>query len=86
MLTQAYRQAALKAAANPMSRVDPEDMRIPSSEIRRGNNYVKLIERTPLFIKIPHWQIQASMTEAFYFRPLLRSRRLSVFPRTGMAP
>ncbi|CAG9982014.1 unnamed protein product [Clonostachys byssicola] len=40
--------------------------------------------RTPLFSKVPEWEIRASMIEGTLFRPIVRALRLSVFTRKGV--
>lgn len=87
MLTQGYKLAALKAASQP-ARVHTAAFGRAAVPPRPdpSQKFVQLLQKTPLFASTPEWQIQASMTEASLFQPLLRRRRLDVFPRKDMAP
>lgn len=81
-LTECYALAALKAASKPVARRVGSGVLStrPSSMHKR----VKLFQVTPLFSTVPEWQIWASILEASLFQPLLRARRLNVFPRKDM--
>ncbi|KAK8036506.1 hypothetical protein PG991_001643 [Apiospora marii] len=87
VLTQSYKLAALKAVSHPV-RVSTTAFfdNNTSSRSSTSTKFVKLLKQTPIFASTPEWQIQASMTEAALFQPLLRRRRLDVFPRKDMAP
>lgn len=50
-----------------------------------GRKHVQLLKQTPLFSDTPKWQLEASMIESVLFQPLLRARRLDIFPRKDMA-
>lgn len=81
-LTDCYALAALKAASKPAGRkVGSGFVSIPSSSMHKR---VKLFQLTPLFSTAPEWQIWASVLEASLFQPLLRARRLNIFPRKDM--
>ena len=81
-LTDCYALAALKAASKPAARkVGSGVLSTPSSSMYKR---VKLFQVTPLFSTVPEWQIWASMLEASLFQPLLRARRLNIFPRKDM--
>lgn len=81
-LTDCYALAALKAASKPPSqKVGSSLATTPSSSMHK---HVKLFQHTPLFSKTPEWQVRASMLEASLIQPLLRERRLDVFPRQDM--
>ncbi|KAI8930442.1 hypothetical protein NX059_012393 [Plenodomus lindquistii] len=43
--------------------------------------YQKLVTKTPLFAALPDWEVRASLIESALFVPLLKARRLDVFPR-----
>ncbi|KAL1792324.1 hypothetical protein ACET3X_008831 [Alternaria dauci] len=43
--------------------------------------YHKLVSKTPLFAALPDWEVRASLIESALFIPLLKARRLDVFPR-----
>lgn len=84
LLTEAYVLAALKAASSL-----PGDEKVGKTLFRvelslKGRKHVKLLQQTPLFAHTPQWQIQASMIESVLFQPLLRARRLDIFPRKDM--
>ena len=81
-LTDCYALAALKAASKPAARkVGSRFVSTPSSSMHKR---VKLFQLTPLFSTVPEWQVWASMLEASLFQPLLRARRLDIFPRKDM--
>ena len=81
-LTDCYVLAALKAASKPPARkVGSDFVSTPSSSMHKR---VKLFQLTPLFSTLSEWQVWASMLEASLFQPLLRARRLDIFPRKGM--
>jgi len=86
LITQGYRLAALKAASNCTDDIPLGSLGITVPRFESVSNYMKLLKKTLLFELIPDWQIQASVFEASLFRPLLRDRRLDVFPRENMAP
>ena len=81
-LTDCYALAALKAISKPAARkVGSDFVSTPSSSMHKR---VKLFQLTPLFCTVPEWQLWASVLEASLFQPLLRARRLDIFPRRGM--
>ncbi|KAG6040943.1 hypothetical protein E4U41_006534 [Claviceps citrina] len=43
--------------------------------------YMRLVCKTSLFSSLDEWEVQASMTEASFFIPLLQARRLEIYPR-----
>ncbi|KHN93735.1 terpene synthase family protein [Metarhizium album ARSEF 1941] len=86
LITQGYRLAALKAASLPVGMIGLESNHHSMPSLEGGGKYVKLLKRTPLFARTPEWKIEVSALEASLFQPLLRRRRLDVFPRTNMAP
>lgn len=86
VLTQSYKLAALKAASQPVRASETTFLDAASARPDTSKKFVKLLKQTPLFASTPEWQIQASMTEASLFQPLLRRRRCDVFPRKNMAP
>ncbi|KAH6625504.1 ent-copalyl diphosphate/ent-kaurene synthase [Boeremia exigua] len=43
--------------------------------------YQKLVSKTPLFASLPDWEVRTSLIESALFVPLLKARRLDVFPR-----
>lgn len=86
VLTKTYVLAALKAASRPAGGATVHFNDQPTDGLAKGAKYVALLKRTPLFLSVPEWQLQASLLEATLFQPLLRRRRLEVFPRNGMMP
>lgn len=81
-LTDCYALAALKAASKQAGRrVGSGFVSTPSKSMHKR---VKLFQLTPLFSQLPDWQVWASMLEASLFQPLLRARRLDIFPRKDM--
>lgn len=86
LLTQSYKLAAIKAASSCTDEVPLGSPSIPISSSENDANYVRLLKKTPLFESTPEWQVRASMLEASLFQPLLRDRRLNIFPRKDMAP
>ncbi|KAM0213314.1 hypothetical protein ACHAQI_004357 [Fusarium lateritium] len=44
-------------------------------------NYMQLVRKTALFSSVDEWQIRASVIESSFFVPLLRARRLDIYPR-----
>ncbi|KAF1962414.1 hypothetical protein CC80DRAFT_542726 [Byssothecium circinans] len=86
LITQGYRLAALKAASSCADDIPLGSLGIIAPRLESGANYMKLLKKTPLFERIPNWQLQASVLEASLFQPLPRDRRLDVFPRENMAP
>ncbi|KAI0867092.1 hypothetical protein F4860DRAFT_521219 [Xylaria cubensis] len=81
-LIQAYKLAAIKMSAHPLTPVDTQYKNTGSDKATIAQ--LKLIQRTPLFSEIPIWQIRASLIEATLFRPLLQALRLRTFPRENM--
>ncbi|KAI1757668.1 hypothetical protein F4782DRAFT_137943 [Xylaria castorea] len=81
-LIQAYKLAAIKMSAHPLTPVDTQYHNKGSEKTAIAQ--LKLIQRTPLFSEIPSWQIRASFIEATLFRPLLQALRLRTFPRENM--
>ncbi|KAI9148470.1 Copalyl diphosphate synthase [Paramyrothecium foliicola] len=86
LLTQSYRLAALKAAESKPIPLVLESISQSVKSLNKGQKYLELIKATPLFATTPEWQLKASIAEAFLFQPLLRQRRLEIFPRTHMEP
>lgn len=84
LLTDCYVVAALKAATSPYGSADVNAGLGISHGFGKGRNVVDLIQQTPMFSETPEWQIRASMVESVLFQPLLRARRLDIFPRNGM--
>ena len=87
LLTETYILAALRSASS--RRLEEENENVGKTLFRvelslKGRKHVKLLQQTPLFAKTPAWQIQASMIESVLFQPLLRARRLDIFPRKDM--
>ncbi|GAB1309809.1 Ent-kaurene synthase [Madurella fahalii] len=78
-LTQSYRLAALKSAMQSVSR--NHSVGFGAKPMQK---YVGLFRQMPLFSGVPDWQLQASSIESSLFLPLLRARRLDIFPRHGM--
>lgn len=87
LLAEAYKLAALKASTatrcSPGSRGVGVSVKTKVSSLKM-TGYIKLAQSTPMFSKLPTWQIQASFLEATLFQPLLRARRLGIFPRENM--
>ncbi|KAI0454657.1 hypothetical protein F5B21DRAFT_524467 [Xylaria acuta] len=81
-LIQAYKLAAIRMSAHPLTPVNTQYHNKRSEKTTIAQ--LKLIQRTPLFLEIPNWQIRASLIEATLFRPLLRALRLRTFPREDM--
>ncbi|KAL8787614.1 MAG: hypothetical protein Q9195_007702 [Heterodermia aff. obscurata] len=82
LLTDCYALAALKAASQRAAhKIGSGFISIPSQNMHKR---VKLFQLTPLFSEVPEWQVWSSMLEASLFQPLLRARRLDIFPRKGM--
>lgn len=86
-LTAAYVLAARRRAA--VSTVSHRSIGIAAQwnmELRpeKMARYVQLFSQTPLFSSLPQWQTVLSAIEAALFVPLLRARRLEVFPRDNM--
>ncbi|KAH8128114.1 ent-copalyl diphosphate/ent-kaurene synthase [Trichoderma asperellum] len=52
--------------------------------VSKLRSFTPLLQRTPLFSQVPEWQIWASLLESALFVPLLRARRLGVFPRDSI--
>ncbi|KAK3945231.1 terpene cyclase [Diplogelasinospora grovesii] len=85
-VTEAYVLAAQKAASSPVGHVSigtPFQMDVHMAPAKMAG-YVQLFRQTPLFSSVPKWQVWLSVFEASLFMPLLRARRLEVFPRKGM--
>jgi hypothetical protein len=83
LLTDCYVLAALKASSSP-TRAKVASSLYSTGWALKTSQMVKLFKLTPLFSDVPEWQLQASMIEATLFQPLLRSRRLEIFPRKNM--
>ncbi|KAI0395381.1 Copalyl diphosphate synthase [Xylariaceae sp. FL0594] len=79
LLTESYVLAALKEA----SRLHSQGHH-PVAPPKADATAVAFFRQTPLFSSIPRHEIQASYIEAKLFQPLLRRRRLLVFPRKDM--
>jgi hypothetical protein len=86
LLTQTYKVAAMKAASCPSTKIKAQYCEETATSIATGRGYVKLLRQTPLFDGTPGWQLEASMSEAVLFQPLLRRCRLDIFPRKDVAP
>ena len=81
-LTDCYALAALKITSKPAARkVGSGFFSTSSSSMHKR---VKLFQLTPLFSTTSGWQLWASVLEASLFQPLLRARRLNIFPRKDM--
>ncbi|RYP67896.1 hypothetical protein DL771_007004 [Monosporascus sp. 5C6A] len=86
-LTDTYRIAALKAYSTDVSLASTTSVgaslgiQVPRPKI---DSYVKLLRQTPMFASQPAWQTRGSVLEASLFKPLLRARRLMIFPRNNM--
>ncbi|POS72958.1 ent-kaurene synthase [Diaporthe helianthi] len=88
VLTDCYAIAALKvseAAGEETSLVGTSLFSGDGTWHSSGRKHVKLLKQTPLFSDTPQWQLEASMVESVLFQPLLRARRLDIFPRKDMA-
>ncbi|UNI15339.1 hypothetical protein JDV02_001879 [Purpureocillium takamizusanense] len=83
LLTESYLLAARKAASCPVVASVGIGVQHKSSS-KRMDQYARLFHRTPLFESLPEWELRASLIEASLFLPLLRTRRLNVFPRKGV--
>ncbi|KAJ6438979.1 Copalyl diphosphate synthase-like protein [Purpureocillium lavendulum] len=83
LLTESYLLAARKAASCPVVASVGSDLE-PKSSSKRMDQYARLFHQTPLFESLPEWELRASLIEASLFLPLLRPRRLDVFPRKGV--
>lgn len=87
LLTDAYKLAALKASTFSRDAAGTNAVgfsikcKVSSSKMA---GYTNLVQSTPMFSKLPKWEIQASFLEANLFQPLLRARRLEIFPRKNM--
>jgi len=84
LLTDCYVLAALKASSLP-TKAKVVSSLYSTAWSPSMSQQVKLFKLTPLFSEVPEWQLQASMIEATLFQPLLRARRLEIFPRKNMA-
>ena len=84
VLTEGYRLAALKSAYE--CRHSGEIGSNLGIEIARPmmEQYVKLFQQTPMFKESSLWKVRCSFLESSFFQPLLRRRRLSIFPRKHM--
>lgn len=86
-LTKVYRLAALKAysllASSGTATSIGTSLAYQALQ-PKVDSYVKLLHQTPKFSSLPDWQIRGSILEASLFRPLLRTRRLMIFPRENM--
>ncbi|KAK7751443.1 hypothetical protein SLS62_006528 [Diatrype stigma] len=87
LLADAYILAALKASTfsrdSAVTNAVGYSVRDKVSSTKMAG-YIKLVRSTPMFSKLPKWEIQASFLEASLFQPLLRARRLEIFPRKNM--
>ncbi|KAJ6438808.1 Copalyl diphosphate synthase-like protein [Purpureocillium lavendulum] len=83
LLTESYLVAARKAASCPVVASVGSGFQHYSSS-KRMDQYARLFHQTPLFESLPEWELRASLIEASLFLPLLRTRRLDVFPRKGV--
>ncbi|RMZ72785.1 gibberellin cluster-kaurensynthase [Pyrenophora seminiperda CCB06] len=52
-----------------------------SAQISKTQKFFPLMKLTAHFSSMPDWKLQAALTESALFLPLLRTRRLEVFPR-----
>ncbi|KAI1500522.1 terpene synthase family protein [Biscogniauxia marginata] len=84
-LTEIYRLAALKSALSFTSSKEEigASLGINISKVMM-RSYIDLFRETPLFSSMPVWQLRGSFLEAALFQRLLRTRRLTTFPRTDM--
>ncbi|KAK5632715.1 hypothetical protein RRF57_008429 [Xylaria bambusicola] len=80
-LTEAFRLSALNMSKKLPDALIGSSLREDTSAIPK---LIKLWKYTPLFQKIPEWQIRASMIEGTLFRPIVRARRLNIFTRKGV--
>ncbi|KAI0882025.1 Copalyl diphosphate synthase [Annulohypoxylon maeteangense] len=81
LLTEAYVLSALKASTAPFTpRLSIGSKMVP----KISQKHVQLFRQTPLFSSLPEFEVKASLIEAALFQPLLRPRRLLVFPRKDM--
>ncbi|KAI1454031.1 Copalyl diphosphate synthase [Annulohypoxylon moriforme] len=81
LLTEAYVLSALKAStASSTVKLTIGAKMVP----KVSQKHVQLFRQTPLFSSLPEFEVKASLIEAALFQPLLRPRRLLVFPRKDM--
>ncbi|KAI0517205.1 hypothetical protein F5B22DRAFT_605305 [Xylaria bambusicola] len=80
-LTETFRLSALNTSAKLPDTLIGSSLREDTSAIPK---LIKLWKYTPLFQKVPEWQIRASMIEGTLFRPIVRARRLNIFTRKGV--
>ncbi|KAJ3498469.1 hypothetical protein NLG97_g1096 [Lecanicillium saksenae] len=81
LLTDCYVLAALKKSISPHE-VGVVGVNLATNmSACKDQEYVKLLQETPLFAQLPEWQIRASLIESVLFRPLLRAHQLDIFPR-----
>ncbi|KAI1423242.1 hypothetical protein F5Y12DRAFT_554445 [Xylaria sp. FL1777] len=81
LLTEAFRLSALKASTMQPDALIGSILREDTTAIPK---LLKLWKLTPLFSRIPEWQIRASMIEGTLFRQMVRARRLNIFTRKGV--
>lgn len=85
VLTDCYVVSALKVSeAAGETLVGTSLFSMDSTRLSKGRKHVELLRQTPLFSDTPKWQLEASMIESVLFQPLLRARRLDIFPRKDM--
>ncbi|KAI0107056.1 terpene synthase family protein [Nemania sp. FL0031] len=84
VLRETYRLAALRASLQTDSACISLSQPIIHCSRPVMDAQVKLICSTPMFDQVPQWQIRASWLEASLFVPMLRRRRLTIFPRDGL--
>ncbi|KAI1470985.1 terpene synthase family protein [Daldinia caldariorum] len=84
-LTSSYVLAALKSATSTSASAQVGLCFNGAGSCDSSNSdYIKLFLHTPMFRDVAEWHIQASYLESTLFRPLLRERRLDIFPRENM--
>ncbi|KAI0099185.1 Copalyl diphosphate synthase [Nemania sp. FL0031] len=86
ILTEAYVLSALKAANGGATTIRPIESKAWTTEMlsRLSLKPAYLFRQTPLFSGVSEFELHASIVEASLFQPLLRRRRLLVFPRKDM--
>ncbi|KAI0976662.1 hypothetical protein F4678DRAFT_120339 [Xylaria arbuscula] len=81
LVTESFRLSALRASKLQPDALIGASLREDTTVIPK---LIKLWKFTPLFSRIPEWQIRASMIEGTLFRQMVRARRLNVFTRKGV--
>lgn len=80
-VTEAYVLSAFRASIPSGDKVAVGHSLGHSTQISKMEQFLPLMKLTKHFSAMADWKIRAALTESALFLPLLRTRRLEVFPR-----